>query len=221
MGMYWLQYRNRIITVLIIIAAACGGYGFARVTDGHAASGALPTANREMAQMLADLKPAADATTNAAGGKGSAGQTDMSTAISSASSVSGTAPDQPASASAAGAAPVAASASAGPSANKTSASADGAARPDSANDAPVSATSAESAQVQEINQSGKIDLNTASLQQLMELPRIGETKAKAIIAYREQHGGFKTASEIMNVKGIGEKTYENFRDQIVVSKLKN
>ncbi|MBC8080145.1 MAG: helix-hairpin-helix domain-containing protein [Gorillibacterium sp.] len=65
---------------------------------------------------------------------------------------------------------------------------------------------------------GLIDLNTASLAQLMELPRIGETKAAAIIAYREQHGGFGSPEEIVNVKGIGEKTYESFKDQITVTR---
>jgi competence protein ComEA len=64
---------------------------------------------------------------------------------------------------------------------------------------------------------GRIDLNTASLELLMELPRIGESKAQAIIAYREQNGGFKSAEEIVNVKGIGDKTYTSFRDKITVS----
>lgn len=64
---------------------------------------------------------------------------------------------------------------------------------------------------------GRIDLNTASLELLMELPRIGESKAQAIIAYREEHGGFKSAGEIVNVKGIGDKTYASFRDKITVS----
>lgn len=63
-----------------------------------------------------------------------------------------------------------------------------------------------------------IDLNTATLEELMELPRIGESKAKAIIAYREQHGGFRSAYEITEVKGIGEKTYESFKDKITVSR---
>lgn len=66
-------------------------------------------------------------------------------------------------------------------------------------------------------QAGRIDINTASLEQLMELPRIGETKAQAIIAYRQENGGFRSAEEIVNVKGIGDKTYESFRDQITAS----
>ncbi|MCL6458974.1 MAG: helix-hairpin-helix domain-containing protein [Gorillibacterium sp.] len=65
---------------------------------------------------------------------------------------------------------------------------------------------------------GLIDLNTASLAQLMELPRIGETKAAAIITYREQHGGFASPDEIVNVKGIGEKTYESFKDKVTATR---
>ncbi|WP_058301963.1 ComEA family DNA-binding protein [Gorillibacterium timonense] len=68
----------------------------------------------------------------------------------------------------------------------------------------------------ETRASGLLDLNTATLEELMELPRIGETKAKAILQYREQHGGFRSASEITEVKGIGEKTYESFKDRITV-----
>ncbi|WJH32991.1 helix-hairpin-helix domain-containing protein [Paenibacillus sp. CC-CFT747] len=63
---------------------------------------------------------------------------------------------------------------------------------------------------------GKINLNTASLQKLMDLPGIGESKAKAIIAYREGNGGFKKPEDITKVKGIGPKTYESFKDRISV-----
>ncbi|WP_409341397.1 helix-hairpin-helix domain-containing protein [Paenibacillus sp. MBLB4367] len=65
-------------------------------------------------------------------------------------------------------------------------------------------------------QSRQIDLNTASLQELMKLPGIGESKAKAIVAFREQ-SPFRTPKEITKVKGIGDKTYEALKDMIVVA----
>lgn len=60
-----------------------------------------------------------------------------------------------------------------------------------------------------------IDLNTASLEELQTLPGIGPSKAKAIIEYREK-SKFKSPEEIMNVPGIGQKTYEKIKDKITV-----
>ncbi|MEF3245536.1 MAG: ComEA family DNA-binding protein [Caldisericaceae bacterium] len=61
---------------------------------------------------------------------------------------------------------------------------------------------------------GKININTASKTELMELPGIGETKAQAIIDFRTKNGPFKNPHDIVNVSGIGEKTYENIKDLI-------
>ncbi len=61
-----------------------------------------------------------------------------------------------------------------------------------------------------------VNLNTASLEQLMTLSGIGETKAKAIIEYRDTNGGFKNIEEIKNVSGIGESTFEKIKDFIKV-----
>ena len=61
-----------------------------------------------------------------------------------------------------------------------------------------------------------INLNTASESALEMLPGIGETRAKDIIEYRTRNGGFKKVSDIRNVKGIGEKTYEKIKDLIYV-----
>ena len=59
-----------------------------------------------------------------------------------------------------------------------------------------------------------ININTATSEELQALSGIGEAKAAAIIAYREEHGAFNNISEIMNVSGIGEKIFENIRDSI-------
>jgi len=62
----------------------------------------------------------------------------------------------------------------------------------------------------------KININTASLNELTNLPGIGEKKAQAIIKYREEAGNFKTKDEIKNVKGIGDITYEKMKNKIKV-----
>jgi competence protein ComEA len=51
----------------------------------------------------------------------------------------------------------------------------------------------------------KVNLNTASAQQLAELPGVGEKLAARIVEYRQKAGGFKSVQELMNVKGIAEK----------------
>lgn len=79
-----------------------------------------------------------------------------------------------------------------------------------------SLSSEEESSAQEPQQQGKINLNTASAQELETLPGIGEVKAQAIIDYREQEGPFQTIDQVMEVKGIGEKTFESIRDLITV-----
>ncbi|EGL16166.1 MULTISPECIES: helix-hairpin-helix domain-containing protein [unclassified Paenibacillus] len=63
----------------------------------------------------------------------------------------------------------------------------------------------------------KIDINTANLQQLMELPGIGESKGKAILAYREQHGKFKRAEQLLDIKGIGEKMLAKMKPYLQIN----
>ncbi len=65
-------------------------------------------------------------------------------------------------------------------------------------------------------ESGKININLASLSELTALPGIGESKARAIIDYREEHGGFASISEITRVNGIGSVIYGKIRDDICV-----
>ena len=61
---------------------------------------------------------------------------------------------------------------------------------------------------------GRININTASAEELTKLVGIGPSRASQIIEYRREHGEFESAEDIMNVSGIGEKIYNKFRDQI-------
>lgn len=69
---------------------------------------------------------------------------------------------------------------------------------------------------QENGNTNKININTATVQELQTLEGVGETRAKDIIEYREKNGDFKDISEIQNVSGIGEKTYEKLKDKISI-----
>ncbi len=61
---------------------------------------------------------------------------------------------------------------------------------------------------------GLININTASREELMTLPGIGESKADAILEYRKTNGGFGTKEEIMNITGIKEGVYSKIEDKI-------
>jgi len=56
-----------------------------------------------------------------------------------------------------------------------------------------------------------VNLNTATVTELMQLPRVGQKTAERILAFRKQHGGFQRPEELMNVKGIGEKSYAKLK----------
>ena len=60
------------------------------------------------------------------------------------------------------------------------------------------------------------NVNTASAEQLQRLPRIGPALAGRIIEYRQQHGRFQSAAELVEVKGIGEKTLEKLAPYVFV-----
>ena len=64
---------------------------------------------------------------------------------------------------------------------------------------------------------GRININTASEAQLCEIPGIGATRAAAIAAYRDAHGGFKKPEDIMQVNGIKEGMFEKIKDSICVN----
>ena len=61
-----------------------------------------------------------------------------------------------------------------------------------------------------------IDINTASVEQLTELTGIGEKKAQAIVAYRNEHGAFKQIDDLTHVKGIGSNLLEKNRDKVML-----
>ncbi|WP_077275329.1 helix-hairpin-helix domain-containing protein [Vagococcus penaei] len=63
---------------------------------------------------------------------------------------------------------------------------------------------------------GKVNLNTASLQDLMTLKGVGQKKAEAIIEYRETNNGFQTIEDLKKVKGIGEKTFESLAESVTI-----
>ena len=67
-----------------------------------------------------------------------------------------------------------------------------------------------------LEDSGKVNLNTATLEQLMSLPGIGESRAKDILAYREKTGGFQKCEELMQIPGIKENSFKKLEDKIVV-----
>jgi len=63
---------------------------------------------------------------------------------------------------------------------------------------------------------GLVNINTATSEQLQVLSGIGPVTAGNIISHREARGGFGSIEDIMNVSGIGERTFENIRDRITV-----
>lgn len=63
---------------------------------------------------------------------------------------------------------------------------------------------------------GKVNINTASIDELTKLPGIGTSKAEAIIDYRINNGDFKNINDISNVNGIGKSMFEKIKDNITV-----
>ena len=78
----------------------------------------------------------------------------------------------------------------------------------------ISALNANSAEVQKIN------INTASAEELSQLKGIGPSHAAKIVAYREKNGPFKMPEDLIQVAGIGRKTFEANQEAIIVEEPK-
>ena len=62
----------------------------------------------------------------------------------------------------------------------------------------------------------QVNINTATVEELTDLPGVGEVLAERIVAYREEHGRFRAAEELMEVKGIGESKFAVMKDWIIL-----
>ncbi len=63
---------------------------------------------------------------------------------------------------------------------------------------------------------GVVNINNASAEQFDRLPRVGPKVAQRIVDYRQAHGPFKKVEELMNVKGIGEKTFLKIKGNLTI-----
>jgi competence protein ComEA len=68
---------------------------------------------------------------------------------------------------------------------------------------------------------GVVNLNTATVAQLETLPGIGKATAERILEYRQKNGGFKKVEDLMNVRGIGEKSFLKMKPLITVTAPKS
>jgi competence protein ComEA len=68
-----------------------------------------------------------------------------------------------------------------------------------------------------VTASAPLNLNSASVSQLEALPGIGRATAERIVEYRQKNGGFKKAEDLMNVRGIGEKSFLKLKPLITVA----
>ncbi len=82
--------------------------------------------------------------------------------------------------------------------------------------APVSALAQQSKASSKAAATEKVNLNTATLEQLQTLPGVGPAVAKRILEHRTKIGKFNKIDEILNVKGIGEKRFQRMKDRLVL-----
>ncbi len=69
------------------------------------------------------------------------------------------------------------------------------------------------------DETDKININIADATELDKLPNIGPARAADIIDYREAHGGFDSIEELKNIKGIGDKTFEELQDLVTIGQV--
>lgn len=63
---------------------------------------------------------------------------------------------------------------------------------------------------------GVVNVNTANIEQLQQLPGVGETRARAIVEVRKEKGGFRSVDELTAVRGVGEALLEKLRPYVTV-----
>lgn len=80
----------------------------------------------------------------------------------------------------------------------------------------IQSTESSSNSTDKQNSDKRININTATIEELKTLNGIGDVKAKGIIEYREKNGGFKSIDDIKNVTGISDKMFEKIKEQIEV-----
>ena len=68
--------------------------------------------------------------------------------------------------------------------------------------------------IEQVQNDGKVNLNTATKEELMTLPGVGESKASLIIQYREEHGRFQEIEDVMNISGIKEGLFNQMKEYI-------
>lgn len=81
----------------------------------------------------------------------------------------------------------------------------------------VPAAGAQAPAASAVAKAAALDLNTASVAELESLPGIGRRTAERIVEHRQKSGGFKKIEELMNVKGIGEKSFLRLKPLIAVA----
>lgn len=85
------------------------------------------------------------------------------------------------------------------------------------NSSPVSGAQAKTAPKASAAATAQVNLNTATVAQLETLPGIGAATAKRIIEHRQKNGAFKKIEELMNIKGIGEKSFLKLKPLVTVA----
>lgn len=88
--------------------------------------------------------------------------------------------------------------------------------PDTINDACIKKAETKENKKTTATTDNKVSINTGTLEELMTIPGIGESKAQAIIEYRTQNGNFETIEDIKNISGIGDATYDRLKEYITV-----